>query len=468
MSPVAVGSRHDTASVAADLERARARTLGLVDALSEQDQRAQVSPLMSPSVWDLAHIGNYEELWLLRAIDGRPPIDAELDDLYNAFEHPRWERPSLPVLGPAEARSYLRTVRDQVLDLLGRLDELDPDPATARLLHDHFVYGMVIQHEHQHDETLLATHQLRGAAATPPPALDPARTPTTRSGVEAPGPAGRAEPDPTRQVPTPGPDAMVGVDGGAFVMGTSDEAWAYDNERAAHPVEVAPFRIDVAAVTNRDYLAFVDDGGYHQAGLWTPTGWAWCQDQHLEHPQFWSRSAPGSWSVLRFGQTLDLADHLDEPVQHVGWYEADAFARWAGKRLPTEAEWEKAAVGAGSAAASRWPWGHDEPTPERANLGQRHDGPRPAAASTAGASRSGCLAMVGDVWEWTSSNFEPYPGFQAWPYREYSEVFWGDEYKVLRGGSWATDPVAVRGSFRNWDYPIRRQIFAGFRCARDA
>ena len=163
----------DVASVADALERARQRTLGLVDLLSEADQRAQVSPLMSPSVWDLAHIGNYEELWLLRAIDGRPAIDPALDDLYNAFEHPRWERPSLPVLGPTEARAYLRQVRGEVLDLLEHLDRLDADPAADRLLADHFVYGMVIQHEHQHDETLLATHQLRAMASTPPPSVPP-------------------------------------------------------------------------------------------------------------------------------------------------------------------------------------------------------------------------------------------------------------------------------------------------------
>ncbi len=179
--------------------------------------------------------------------------------------------------------------------------------------------------------------------------------------------------------------------------------------------------------------------------------------------------------MLRFGRQLDLAAHLDEPVQHVCWYEADAFARWAGKRLPTEAEWEKAAVGRPDAPdpdvdrePSRWPWGDAAPTSARANLGQISDGPAPVTARPDGASPWGCLAMIGDVWEWTSSDFMPYPGFEAWPYREYSEVFWGPEYKVLRGGSWATDPVAVRATFRNWDYPIRRQIFAGFRCARDA
>ena len=432
-----------------ELERTRARTLELVDGLTEAEQRAQVSPLMSPFVWDLAHIGNYEELWLLREIDGRAPIDPKLDDLYNAFEHPRWQRPSLPMLGPAEARDYLARVHDDVLDLLDRADCGDAPltPADPRLLQNDFVYGMVLQHEHQHDETILATHQLRGEQAIVPFTV----TPLAAAHVDA------ATLSPTQL-----------IDGGPFTMGTSTEPWAYDNERAAHTIELPPYRIDTTPVTNRAYLEFVAAGGYDDRRLWNDTGWAWRIEQAIEHPQFWRAEGAGAWSVLRFGQRLDLARHLDEPVQHVGWYEADAFARWAGKRLPTEPEWEKAACWHPEQGSRRWPWGDDAPSADRANLGQRRSGPDPVTAHPSGASPWGCLAMVGDVWEWTSSSFTPYPNFVAWPYREYSEVFWGDDYKVLRGGSWAADPVAVRSTFRNWDYPIRRQIFAGFRCAQDA
>jgi gamma-glutamyl hercynylcysteine S-oxide synthase len=462
MSAPATDTTLDRASVADALERARHRTLGLVDLLSEPEQRAQVSLLMSPSVWDLAHIGNYEELWLLRALDGRAAIDPALDDLYNAFEHPRWERPSLPILGPDQARAYLRQVRDQVLDLLEALDPARLDGEPARLVDQGFVYGMVVQHEHQHDETLLATHQLRGPGVAAPPSLGPSPSHSFR-------PA-----DPAREGRDLSPEAVVvdgmcRIPGGAFVMGTSTEAWAYDNEHQAHVLDLGEYLIDATAVTTRDYLAFVDDGGYDDPRLWATAGWTSRLDGDLAHPQFWARAGDGAWTLRRFGRTLDLADHLDEPVQHVSWYEADAFARWAGKRLPTEAEWEKAAVGApGGGRSSRWPWGDRSPTDHEANLGQVGDGPRPVSGGRAGASRWGVTGLIGDVWEWTSSDFRPYPGFEAWPYREYSEVFWGDEYKVLRGGSWATDPSAVRGSFRNWDLPIRRQIFAGFRCARDA
>jgi len=432
------------AHVADQLEAARARTLGLVDVLTDDEQCRPVSPLMSPFVWDLAHIGNYEELWLLREIDGRAAIDPGLDDLYNAFEHPRWERPSLPILNPLEARAYDARVRHDVLDLLATTDiGVRPDQP---LLDRGFVYGMVIQHEHQHDETLLATHQLRDGHAVRPPGSVP--NPTSPTAI------------------TP---HEVLVDGGPAVIGTDDDPWAYDNERGAHVVDVAPFFIDATPVTNRQHLEFIAADGYRERRLWSDAGWEWRNQTHAVAPEFWCAEGSGSWSVLRFGERLDLSHLLDEPVQHVSWHEAQAFARWAGRRLPTEVEWEKAATwDPASATKQRYPWGDAAPDATRANLGQRHAGPSPVGAYPDGISAHGVHGMIGDVWEWTSSTFHPYPSFEAFPYREYSEVFWGDDYHVLRGGSWAADPTAVRGTFRNWDYPIRRQIFSGFRCARDA
>ena len=410
------------ALVADELDAVRRRSLDLLAPLPDHDLTRQISPIMSPLVWDLAHVGNYEELWLLRAVTGTPPIDASLDSLYDAFRHPRKNRPSLPLLGPTDARRYIGDVRGRVLDSLERVNvDGDGGPLTE----DGFVYGMVIQHEHQHDETMLATVQLMGDRAYRPVG------------------------EPTPAAPQ-APEGDVFVPAGPFVMGT-DEGWAYDNERPAHQRDLPSFWIDAAPVTNRQYLEFIDAGGYCDPRWWADEGWAWRQETNAENPLFWREEGEGAWSRLRFGWREDVPP--DEPVQHVCWYEADAYARWAGKRLPTEAEWEKAAIGAKGAAD--------------ANLGQRHYRPAPVGAYPAGASVYGVHQLIGDVWEWTASDFEPYPGFASFPYREYSEVFFGSGYKALRGGSWATDPVVARTTFRNWDLPIRRQIFAGFRCARD-
>ncbi|MFE7157399.1 ergothioneine biosynthesis protein EgtB [Streptomyces sp. NPDC057636] len=415
---------------------ARDRTTLLTSCVEGPELTAQHSPLMSPLVWDLAHIGNQEEQWLLRAVAGREAMRPEIDPLYDAFEHPRSERPKLPLLAPKEARGYAAEVRGRALDVL----ESTPFHGT-RLTEAGFAFGMIAQHEQQHDETMLITHQLRaGAPALTAPDPDPV------------SPAFR------------GPSEVL-VPGGPFTMGTTTEPWSLDNERPAHARLVPPFHIDTAPVTNGAYLAFMDDGGYDNSRWWTPEGWALVRDNGLRSPLFWRREA-GQWLRRRFGVTEVVPP--DEPVMHVSWYEADAYARWAGRRLPSEAEWEKAArFDPASGRSMRYPWGDADPTPERANLGQRHLRPAPAGSYPAGESPLGVRQLIGDVWEWTSSDFLPYPGFAAFPYREYSEVFFGPDHKVLRGGSFAVDAVACRGTFRNWDYPVRRQIFAGFRTARD-
>ena len=420
--------------VAEVLTRARDRSQLLTDAVDDDDLVHQHSPLMSPLVWDLAHVGNQEELWLVRDVGGRAPVRQDIDDLYDAFKHPRANRPSLPLLGPAEARHYVREVREKVLDVL------DHSPLQGRpLLEQAFAFGMVTQHEQQHDETMLATHQLRRGAAV----LD----------VNPPPKATRLR------------EAEVLVPGGQFTMGTSTEPWALDNERPAHEVDVGPFFIDTAAVTNGAFMAFIDAGGYEQPWWWSAPGWGHRKASGLSAPQFWEREA-GIWWRLRFGVRERVP--ADEPVMHVSFHEAQAYAAWAGKRLPTETEWEKAPRWDPATGRSRrYPWGDQDPGPEHANLGQRHLRPAEAGAYPRGASPLGVHQLIGDVWEWTSSTFRGYPGFTAFPYPEYSLVFFGPEYRVLRGGSFGTDAVAIRGTFRNWDYPIRRQIFAGFRCARD-
>ncbi|MEX2394586.1 MAG: ergothioneine biosynthesis protein EgtB [Actinomycetota bacterium] len=429
-------SQHDLKeTIASDLDVGRSRTLGLVDPFTDDELRRSPSRIMSPLVWDLGHCANYEELWLLRNVAGHDATDPLLDDIYNAFEHPRWERPSLPLLGPDEARAYMRDVRSRSLDVLEGI-ELTPE---QRLLDRGYVYGMVVQHEHMHDETMLATIQLMKERAYPP-------------AIEAPSAVVDV------------PQDMVSVPGGTFEMGTSVEPWAFDNERPAHRVDVDPFLIDRTPVTNAAYLAFMEAGGYDDQRLWTDDGWTWRNESEQRHPGFWRREG-STWVAQRYGREVPVRPL--EPVQHVCYHEADAFARWAGKRLPTEAEWEMAAAAAFDGRKRRFPWGDDEPTSEQANLGQRAFGPAEIGAYPTGVSAFGCHQMLGDVWEWTSSDFQPYPGYEWFPYKEYSEVFYGTEYKVLRGGSWATHISSVRNTFRNWDLPIRRQIFAGFRCARD-
>ncbi|MFS8197738.1 ergothioneine biosynthesis protein EgtB [Streptomyces sp. CWNU-52B] len=422
----------------AALLRARERTALLTSCVEDPELTAQHSPLMSPLVWDLAHIGNQEELWLLRTVAGRAAMRPDIDGLYDAFEHPRAERPSLPLLPPAEARSYAAEVRGRALDVL---ESTAFQGTGAPLTEAGFAFGMVAQHEQQHDETMLITHQLRR------------------------GPVALTAPDPMPAPAFPGP-AEVLVPGGPFTMGTSTELWALDNERPAHARVVPPFFIDTTPVTNEAYQAFIADGGYTDERWWAPEGWSHVRAHSIEAPLFWRRDG-GQWLRRRFGATEAVPP--DEPVLHVSWYEADAYARWAGRRLPSEAEWEKAARhDPETGRSTRYPWGDADPTPEHANLGQRHLRPAPAGSYPAGQSPLGVRQLIGDVWEWTSSDLLPYPGFGAFPYKEYSEVFFGPEHKVLRGGSFAVDAVACRGTFRNWDYPVRRQIFSGFRTARDA
>jgi len=417
-------------NVVRDLDRARRRTLELTD-LDEPTLLAQHDPLMSPLVWDLAHIGQQEELWLLRRGDPAQPgmLPPDVDSLYDAFKHRRADRPALPLLPPVEARAFNHEVRGRVLDLLERTGE-----------EDLFTAGMVVQHEEQHDETMYATLQLRQG----PPVLL-ARQPL---------PPGR-----------PIADERVFVPGGPFVLGVdaAAEPFSLDNERPAHVVDIGPFWIGRVPVSNRQWRDFIADGGYRRPDLWSPRGWAYRCEAGLERPKFWTADD----TRRRFGLAEDVPP--DEPVQHVCYFEAEAFAAWSGGRLPTESEWEKACAWDPARQARRtWPWGSAPPAAELANLGGQGLRPAPVGAYPAGASAYGAEQMIGDVWEWTSSDFEPWPGFTPMIYRAYSEPFFGGDFKVLRGGSWAVASSAIRPSFRNWDYPIRRQIFTGVRLAFDA
>ena len=423
--------------IAEKLIEARARTLLLVSQLSDADLREQHDTLMSPILWDLGHIAHFEELWLTRNVSG-PMEFSEMPGLYNPFEHPRATRATLRL---PSLQQLLATAAEIRTDVFRALQFADLE-STQPLLAGGFVYNMVLQHEYQHNETILQTLQLKTGApyraprcmAPPPPAFRQYR-------------------------------GMVRVDAGQYPIGTDDRSAPYDNERPQHVVRLDAFEIDAAPVTNQDFIGFIDDGGYDRPELWSESGSAWLADSAAVAPKYWKATETG-W--ITHSMDVTAAVSPDHPVCHVCYHEAEAFARWAGKRLPTEQEWEIAAAwNPESQSAQLFPWGCAEPNLLLANVDQICFGTAPVGSFPRNVSPLGCYGMIGDVWEWTSSHFTGYPGFQAYPYTEYSEEFFGDEYRVLRGGSWATRPGAIRSTFRNWDYPIRRQIFSGFRCARD-
>ncbi len=434
MTTAALSQEQD--QLASLLAEARARTLLLVEPLSDEELRMQHDPLMSPILWDIGHIAHFEMLWLVENTQG-PVQFSEMPGMYNPFENPRAVRDKLKLMQLPELLKFMEQVRARVLERIADVDLHGDDP----LLRDGYVYRMVAQHEYQHNETILQTLQLkRGEPYHPAPRI--------------------AVPEATIRSA-----GMVHFPGGEVPIGTDDRSAAYDNERPRHTVHLDPFWIDAAPVSNAEYLEFMHAGGYTTRELWSDAGWAWLREARVDAPKYWDTEG-GGWRTRSMDRIGPVDPH--HPVCHVCYHEAEAYARWVEKRLPTEQEWEAASTwNPETGTRSEFPWGNETPTPEHANLDQLTWGTAPIGAYPRNVSPLGCYGMIGDVWEWTRSDFRPYPGYQTFPYREYSEVFFGTEYKVLRGGSWATRPGAIRSSFRNWDYPIRRQIFSGFRCARD-
>ncbi len=379
--PVLAAPARSTSSIEqalADLVQARAGTLALVAGLSDEDLERVHSPIMSPLVWDLGHIAAYEDLWLGQRHAGLELLRGDLAECYDAFETPRAVRGEIEALGPAKARDYLAAVRARTAAAIARSG-----------LGDGTIYEMVLRHELQHSETMRQTMAIAGLLP-----------PRDRSRLEQP-----------LSGPGDGEPSWMELPAGPFAMGAKPEGFAYDNERPRHTIDLPAFQIARRPVSNGSWMRFSEGGGYERREWWSAEGWAWKEEYDITHHDGVAAGAGGLQSA---------------PVCHVSWFEADAFARAHGARLPTEAEWEKAAT-----------WEHE--TPE----------------------------AIGLVWEWTASAFHGYPGFRAYPYREYSEVFFGEDYRVLRGGSWATHPRVATLTFRNWDLPLRRQIFAGVRLARD-
>jgi gamma-glutamyl hercynylcysteine S-oxide synthase len=345
------------------LADARERTLALVAPFSADDLERVTTPLMSPLVWDLGHIAAYEDLWLCHRHGGMELLRPELAELYDAFETPRSERGDIPLLATAEAMAYLSAVRDRALSVADDAGD---------------ILELVVRHELQHHETMRQAMALAGFGEQRPPADG------DLTGLE-----------------------RVTIASGPCTIGANGHGFAYDNEQPRHQTDVREFQIGRAPITNATYLTFVEGGGYRRREWWSAEAWHWKEEYDISHPQGWtSELDPGA------------------PVVHVSWFEAAAFARAHGARLPREQEWEKAATS-------------DQ-----------------------------VLDHTGAVWEWTETEFTGYPGFVAHPYREYSEVFFDRGYYVLRGGSWASAAYATP-TFRNWDLPQRRQIFSGLRLAWD-
>lgn len=423
------------------MRNTRQRTLELITDLSAEQLIGPKLDTVNPLRWEVGHVAYFYEYFVLRALYGRSSIlgdraDAIYDSISVAHET-RWD---LPLLTFDETLEYMQGTLDALIGCLeteGLTDE------------QRFMCQFGIFHEDMHTEAFLWGRQTLGYPT--PVFANAVDAKEYRNGGNHPG--------------------FVDVSGGEFTMGAPDDgSFNFDNEKWAHPVEIEPFSIAKAPVTNAEFLNFVDDDGYLRDEFWCQDGIKWRNSRGLSHPGYWIDAGNDGWMVRRFDQVLSLGDN--EPVSHVSWYEASAYARWAGARLPHEAEWEAAALGKtdvdGSLASDTkriYPWGNEPLGAEIANLDGKCMGPVDVAAFPEGDSAFGCRQMLGNVWEWCADTFEPYPGFEPDAYQEYSQMLFGDT-KVLRGGAWTTRSRMMRGTYRNYFEPDRWDIFNGFRLCK--
>ena len=411
---------------------ARKRTLALVSDLSSAQMHVPCMDIINPPVWEIGHVAWFQERWALRHLRGLDAIRADGDSFWDSAAVAHDKRWTLPLPSREETLGYMQSVLDRVFERLERNREISEQEA--------YFHWLVAMHEDMHGEALAYTRQTLGY---PAPQLADSSAPKT-FGSEAVC------------------DEDVFVPGGVFCLGARHgEVFVFDNEKWEHPREIQAFAISRAAVTNGQFAQFVDDAGYHRQEFWSDEGWTWRKRVAASSPVYWIGDG-NKWLLRHYDQTVPLPSDL--PVIHVNWYEADAYCRWAGRRLPTEAEWEMAATGLDRKRS--YPWGDEAPSSERAHLDAEMNGCIPAGALPDGDSPFGCRQMIGNVWEWTATDFLPYPGFTVDPYKEYSEPWFGSERKVLRGGCWATRSRLIRNTYRNYFTKDRRDIFAGFRtCA---
>lgn len=407
---------------------ARCRTLELINDLSDEQLLGPQLAIVNPLLWEIGHLAWFYEKWLLRHANGLPSLRADADALYDSAAVAHDTRWDLALPSRLETLRYMRQVHERIHETV-----LQRGPSADEA----YFLLLSIFHEDMHGEAFAYTRQTLGY---PPPRFADAAPFAGQGG------------------PLPG-DAEIA--GGTFLLGAvTDEPFVFDNEKWAHAVEVAPFAIARAATTQAEFAAFVDDHGYERRDLWSEAGWQWREKVDATHPLHWRREPGSPWQRRDYDRWVALEPH--RPVVHVGWYEAEAYCRWAKRRLPTEAEWELAAA---TMTKRRFPWGDAFPTAEHASLDGRTLGCVDVGAFAAGDSAAGCRQLIGNVWEWTSSDFLPYPGFLVDPYKEYSQPWFGN-HKVLRGGCWATRARLLRNTWRNFYQPHRRDVWAGFRtCA---
>jgi len=419
----------------ASLWEARRRTLQLIQDLNDDQLIGPRLAIVNPLRWEIGHVAWFQEYWLLRHLCGREPILSNGDVLFDSAKVAHDTRWDLPLPTKAETLDYMTRVID---DVSRYVENSDVDAS--------YFLALVLFHEDMHGEAITYTRQTLGRPA-------PRITMTD---------SGHIDIEPTSGQDISG-DAFV--PGGLFVLGnTSENGFVFDNEQKPFQVVAQSFKISRTATTNGQFARFVEDGGYNRRELWSDDGWTWRETVGANCPVYWSLE-DGSWWRRNFDQLVSLEE--SHPVLHVNWHEAEAYCRWAGRRLPTETEWEMAASSEpGSNHKRCFPWGDEEPNPARANLDSGSLGTIDVRALPAGDSAFGCRQMIGNVWEWTASDFTPYPGFVAGPYQEYSAPWFGN-HKVLRGGCWATRSRLISNSYRNFYMPDRRDVWAGFRtCAR--